>query len=60
MRYLPNRLRRGIETVTDLGCAVASKVGFRVLGKTYRDSIGIMEKKMEITIVYWGYIGDVY
>ena len=22
-----------------------------------RDSIGIMEKKMETTIVYWGYIG---
>ena len=23
----------------------------------YRGNIGIMEKKMETTIVYWGYIG---
>ena len=25
----------------------------------YRGYIGIMEKKMETTIVYWGYIGDI-
>ena len=24
----------------------------------YWDNIGIMEKKMETTRVYWGYIGD--
>ena len=25
MRYLPNRVRRGVETVADLGCGVAGK-----------------------------------
>ena len=31
---------------------------YSILG-LYRGYIGIMEKKMEITIVSWGYIGDV-
>ena len=26
----------------------------------YRGYIGIMEKKMETTIVYWGYMGVIY
>ena len=29
---------------------------YSILG-LYRGYIGIMEKKMETTIVYWGYIG---
>ena len=28
--------------------------------KLYRDYIGIMEKKMETTIVFWGYIGVIF
>ena len=39
---------------TALGCTVF----FRVLPKRgYRVYIGIMEKKMETTVVYWVYIG---
>ena len=31
-------------------------LGFKVIG-LYWGYIGIMEKKIETTIVYWGYIG---
>ena len=31
--------------------------GLRVYGLAFRVNIGIMEKKMETIIVYWGFIG---
>ena len=30
------------------------------IGLGFRGNIGIMEKKMETTIVYWGYMGVIY
>ena len=38
-----------------------AEIRFRAAGGrslSYSGYIGIMEKRMETTIVYWGYIGD--
>ena len=50
---MENKMGNRMENELDSGC-IQGSIYMRVIYGLYRGYIGIMEKKMETTIVYWG------